>query len=229
MSAGSRDEWEGRRTRLSTERIVDAAMHLARTDGLAGLSMRKLAGQLGVEAMSLYYDVPSKSALQVLMADRSATTILADSDGSLSWPEQLTQILMRTYRAGVDNPALFEVLAPQPLRQQDLRIGKSKAGSAVIALLEQIINLLREASLPAPQLVHTFRGLIGMIIGFTVVQVDGLPLMGEVDRADSAADGNRLAAPGPTLRDCDPAEGLEFNLQLILDGLLQLHPEPNGS
>lgn len=226
MSTGDREEPDSRRSRLSAEVIVDAALQMVQSDGLAGLSMRKLAGRLGVEAMSLYYHVPSKAALQVLMADRSARTILAENDSSVGWPEQLAELLMRTYRAGVDNPALFEVLAAEPLRQEELPVGDSDAGSAVIGLLEHIITLLRQSSLPDPQLAHTFRGLIGMII---VVQVNGLPLTGEADRTDPAADGGRLAALEPTLRHADPAAGVRFNLQLVLDGLVRLHAEPSGS
>lgn len=49
---------------LSRERIVTAAIALVDRDGLTALSMRRLGAELGVEAMSLYNHVPSKSALE---------------------------------------------------------------------------------------------------------------------------------------------------------------------
>ena len=216
---------KGSRVRLSVEVIIDAAMHLASTDGLAGLSMRKLAGHLGVEAMSLYHYVPNKAALQVLMADRSAAAVLGEVDPG-DWPEQVVELLMRTYQAGVDNPALLEVLAAEPLRQQELPAGEPDAGAAVISLLEQILTLLRQASLPDPQLAHTYRGLISLVIGFIVVQVNGLPLTGEAAHTNPATDSSRLSALEPTLRNSDPAEGVRFNLELLLTGLVRRSPEP---
>ena len=70
----------GRRGRLSVEVVLDHAMQLARTQGQGGVSMRRVAVSAGVEVMSLYRYVPSKAALIVLMADRSATQALADAD-----------------------------------------------------------------------------------------------------------------------------------------------------
>ncbi|MFJ3906405.1 GntR family transcriptional regulator [Streptomyces sp. NPDC090025] len=51
------------------ERIVSAAMAIADTEGLAALTMRRLAAELEVSAMSLYRHVSSREQLVVLMAD----------------------------------------------------------------------------------------------------------------------------------------------------------------
>lgn len=48
---------------LSRQRVLAAAMELADTEGLSAITMRRLAGDLGVEAMSLYYHVPGKEGL----------------------------------------------------------------------------------------------------------------------------------------------------------------------
>ena len=52
-----------RRGRLGRERILQAALHLADQGGVAALSMRKIAGSLGVEAMSLYHHVANKGEI----------------------------------------------------------------------------------------------------------------------------------------------------------------------
>ena len=57
------------RPTLSRERIVTEAVALADAEGLDRLSMRALAGRLGVEAMSLYHHVPNKDALLDAMVD----------------------------------------------------------------------------------------------------------------------------------------------------------------
>ena len=51
------------RSPLTRERVLRTAMDLADRDGLDALTMRALADELGVEAMSLYYHLPNKSAI----------------------------------------------------------------------------------------------------------------------------------------------------------------------
>lgn len=61
--------------RLSREAIVAAAIGLADRDGLAGLSMRRLAQHLGVDAMSIYYHLRDKDTLLAAMVDAVAAEI----------------------------------------------------------------------------------------------------------------------------------------------------------
>lgn len=57
---------------LSRERIVRAAIEIADAEGIAALSMRRVAGALGVATMSLYRHVPGKDELTLLMVDTAA-------------------------------------------------------------------------------------------------------------------------------------------------------------
>src|SRR5688500_2145030 len=57
------------RPRLSKERVLRAAVALADRDRIESLTMRKLAKDLGVGAMSLYYHVPNKTELLDGMVD----------------------------------------------------------------------------------------------------------------------------------------------------------------
>ena len=54
---------------LTRERVVAAAIAVADRDGLADLSMRRLATELGVATMSLYRHVPSRDDLTLAMID----------------------------------------------------------------------------------------------------------------------------------------------------------------
>src|SRR4029453_11068455 len=60
---------KGPRPALSLERIVAAAARVAAADGLQGVSMSRVAADLGVSTMSLYRYVGAKDELLVLMAD----------------------------------------------------------------------------------------------------------------------------------------------------------------
>ena len=60
---------KGPRPTLSLERIVAAAVRVAAADGLAAVSMSRVAAELGVSTMSLYRYVGSKAELLALMVD----------------------------------------------------------------------------------------------------------------------------------------------------------------
>ena len=76
------------RAGLTRETVLDAAMALADRDGLDALSMRRLAGDLGVEAMSLYNHVSSKKDLHAGLID-------------LVWGEVDTALDEPDWRAGL--------------------------------------------------------------------------------------------------------------------------------
>ncbi|MGH8877537.1 MAG: TetR/AcrR family transcriptional regulator, partial [Stackebrandtia sp.] len=66
-----------RPTGLSRERIVTEAITMADADGLAKLSMPRLADRLGSGVMSLYRHVPGKRELLALMYDTALTDVPA--------------------------------------------------------------------------------------------------------------------------------------------------------
>ena len=58
--------------RLTKAKIVAAAMALLNDEGLDGVSLRKLAGRLGVRAPSLYWHFPDKDALLAAVLENEA-------------------------------------------------------------------------------------------------------------------------------------------------------------
>ncbi|MGN9767095.1 TetR/AcrR family transcriptional regulator [Micromonospora sp. SD12] len=60
---------KGPRRSLTMEQVVAAGIRVAEADGLAAVSMNRVAGELGVGTMSLYRYVPAKTDLLELMAD----------------------------------------------------------------------------------------------------------------------------------------------------------------
>lgn len=70
MVWGLRDRpTKGPRPGLSLEQIVDAAVDVANVEGIGGVSMSRVAKELGASAMSLYRYVASKDELLSLMID----------------------------------------------------------------------------------------------------------------------------------------------------------------
>ena len=54
---------------LTRERILDAALRLVDEQGMAALSMRRLAAELGVDPMALYHHLPGKAAHEPWKSD----------------------------------------------------------------------------------------------------------------------------------------------------------------
>lgn len=82
---------KGPKPGLSVRRIVDTAIDTAVREGIAAVSMKRVAGELGTAAMSLYRYVSGKDELLILMMDESMGPPPAD----LSRPDD-------DWRAGIE-------------------------------------------------------------------------------------------------------------------------------
>lgn len=134
----------GPKPSLTLTRIIEAAITLADRDGIDGLSMRRVATELGVGTMSLYRYVPGKAELLALMLDRveapTADSALATdpalaaalapdpalaTDPALapdpavaagrSWRETVDVAARGTYRLYLDHPWLLQVNWTRPV------------------------------------------------------------------------------------------------------------------
>ncbi|OEJ95216.1 TetR family transcriptional regulator [Streptomyces thermolilacinus SPC6] len=81
---------KGPRPGLSVHRIVDAAVVVAASEGLAAVSMGRVAKELGVSTMSLYRYVGSKDELYVLMQDAAIGAPPDPPPPGTGWREALT-------------------------------------------------------------------------------------------------------------------------------------------
>jgi len=77
------------RTPLSRDRILAAALAYTDQHGLQALSMRKLAAELGVEAMSLYNHIDNKDDILVGIADLVFAEVVIPTPYWVSFPEQV--------------------------------------------------------------------------------------------------------------------------------------------
>jgi len=84
---------EAERIKLSRSAVVDRALALADSAGLEALTIRRLATELGVTPMALYWHFRSKEELIASVADRIWGEIRTDVDRSSPWADQLRMML----------------------------------------------------------------------------------------------------------------------------------------
>jgi len=103
-----------RSSSLSREKIAAAALGIADAEGFASLSMRRIAQEMGVGTMSLYYYVRTKADLVAVMDDALMGEVLVPSLPA-NWSEALTVIATRTRDVFLRHPwALSSMLSAPP-------------------------------------------------------------------------------------------------------------------
>lgn len=117
---------------LSRARIHEAALRVVDADGLDGLSMRKLAAELGVRAPSLYGHVASKDELLHAVANDLMEAVDVSGFGTGDWQLGL-RTWARSYRAALGaHPNMVPFLAFGPARRSaSLRAADAVHGGLV--------------------------------------------------------------------------------------------------
>lgn len=124
---------------LSEAAIVDAALAIARTDGLAAVTMRRVAAELDTGAASLYVYVSNRGELLHAMLDRVAGEVPLVKPDPKRWRKQLLAVL-DSFREGLETyPGLATVLPEEPL-----------ATDSSLAGLENLLGLMVAGGI-APQ------------------------------------------------------------------------------
>jgi AcrR family transcriptional regulator len=143
------------RAPLSREAILDAAMRVLDREGAAGLSMRRVADELGTGPASLYWHVASKDALIDLIIDRVAGEVPLPEPDPARWQEQLREWLLGVRTVFARHPGVAA-----------LTLGRIPTGTNVLRWAEWTLVLMRGAGLP--DRVATYAGdLLGLYLGAT--------------------------------------------------------------
>jgi AcrR family transcriptional regulator len=103
---------------LTRERIVAVALRLVDTDGLARLSTRRVAAEMGVSSAALYYHFDSMDDILAGVI-REAMRSMSEPDPSSQWTDQIT-LLSYSYR---ETLIAHPNLAPAMVRHQYRRFG----------------------------------------------------------------------------------------------------------
>ncbi len=150
-----------RRSPLSRERVLGAALALIDREGLAALSMRALGAELGVEAMSLYKHVGNKDDV----LDGVVGLAVAEADWSVggdgAWTARMEALSIQLRDVGLRHPDVFRVLLARPT-----------SGQALLEPLEAMLTVLDEAGFDAAVAVSVFWTLLSYAIGAVLGEID---------------------------------------------------------
>jgi TetR/AcrR family transcriptional regulator, tetracycline repressor protein len=202
---------------LTRERVIEAAMRVMDEEGLEAVSMRRVAREVGVEAMSLYHHVEDKEDL----LDGICEHVMAQFDFPEpveDWAENCRRGARAWRRLLQAHPAVMRLFAEQrgPIRSIDS-----------VRPMEFALRILRSCGLTDRDTAQAFHAFGGYIQGFVMMELGSIA--GGSDEEHQKAHAElaatlpdefaALQACSPYFAECDPDEQFEFGLDLLIRGL----------
>ena len=219
----------GPRSVLDVDRIVSAAVELADAEGLAAVSMRRVAADLGSAAMTLYGHVPGKGELVDLMLDAVLGDLYPDEDVLTSggWRTRLRTVAQANWDFFLRHPWAAH-----------LATGRPPLGPGIMRKYELELRAVDGLGLPELQMDL----LVTLVNGFVRGTVSGVQEKADAERASGVSEDQWWAATEPyvarvfdperyptaarvgpiageELGAYDPHRSFRFGLDRLLDGL----------
>ncbi len=202
------------RAALTREQVVEGALALVERDGFAALSMRRVAAELDVGTMSLYWHVATKDDLVDLMFDRAIREQLLD-EVPADWRTGLEQIALGARRAFELHPWLIDA-GPR------LRLGPR-----LLEHVEQSLTVAEHMGVSLVQGMAAVEAVDAYVLGYVVAQhtrpANDVPALTETatERLEAGAYPRYRAAlaSGTARQQWVAAQNFATGLGFVLDGI----------
>ncbi|KYG08617.1 transcriptional regulator [Sorangium cellulosum] len=195
---------------LTQPGIAAAALAVIDREGLAALSMRAVAGELGMSTMALYRYVSDREQLERLVVDLVLGAVDVEVPARAAWTQRVTLLVARMRDTVRAHPSVV----PLTLSHRHSSEGVRRFGEA-------LLGVLTEAGFAGAQRVIAFRSLISYVIG--ALQAEHLgPLAGDGTAqlaALSEEDYPFLSATARDARRVPPEQEFFGGLAIVLRGL----------
>ncbi|WP_299056242.1 TetR/AcrR family transcriptional regulator C-terminal domain-containing protein [uncultured Nocardioides sp.] len=220
------------RVPLDRDRIIEAAVTFIEANGLAGLSMRRLGRELGVEAMSLYRYVPGKEDVLDSVVEKIMGTMAVDPEVRSSpedgWQDFLQRLAHGVRRVALQFPMCFPLVASRPPEAPWLRPPLRD-----LRWVEIFLSSLIAEGFTRPAAVQAYRAFTGFLLGTLLLEVAGRGAdVGPLDVVDdgsvpagSLAEFPTVAALADPLSEDHMAAEFEETLETLLDRLALMRAE----
>ncbi|WP_328645054.1 TetR/AcrR family transcriptional regulator C-terminal domain-containing protein [Amycolatopsis sp. NBC_00348] len=203
---------------LNRGKVLDAALRLADEQGLAALSMRKVAAAVGVEAMSLYNHVSNKGDLLDGLTARVFEEVDVP-DPALPWESRVRLLADGLYASFARHPVVVRALAAQDANPRS---------AGALRVIDALLHALLDAGLSEEATARAYRSLLGMLFGSVLTGAAG-GVAAKAERAEPVgAYFRRMATPSelpslhrvlPALESGDCVQDFEYQLNLLIGGL----------
>src|SRR4051812_30484622 len=200
---------------LSEHRIAEAALRLVDAEGIDGLSMRKLAQDLGVAPVSLYTHLADREAVLEATVQLMLAEIEVPDEG-LDWRDTIRQIMRSVRAVGLRHPNAAPLINRFPPRTPD-----------ALAFVEAAFRAFRRAGFDDGSTARCYRALAVYSMGSLDVELGDYFAVHPAARPDAGSLGTptldrhlpHVAQIGPALAGQDDAAEFEYGLELLLTGL----------
>src|SRR6516164_5826045 len=208
------------RARLSKRAVVERALKLADTDGLDALTIRKLAQDLSVTPMALYWHFRSKDDLLEGMAEQVWGEIEVNVEPAVPWWAQL--------QGGLES--LLRVLRAHPSAPQ-LLLEHEKRNEAALRATEAALEILRSAGFDSQHASEIARSTLWTGIMLVMSEAGYHPELSGDERAEfqrrnevffamlPAARYPRLIECARPMADCDPDFHYRLGVEMFIAGV----------
>ncbi len=195
---------------LTSEEIATAALAVIDRGGLAALSIRAVAAELGVGTMSLYRYFADREQLEGYVVDLVFASVTTDLPARLSWAKRVEMLLQSLRDAVADHPAVVPLLLTHRFTAE-----------SAMPWAEQLMSALAKAGLDGKHRFLAFRLLTSYVIGvvqsehFGVLPLGGQPIEAERHEQEYPL----LAENAPYARNAVSDEEFRWGLAIVLNGL----------
>ena len=147
---------------LSRERLLEIALAIVDSDGIEGLSMRRLASAVHVEAASLYYWFPNKrSIIEGVVEAIRAEAFDPDLDCNRPWQDTLEDLGVRYRTALIRHPRALPAFSKRPVLTE-----------RGLGYVEVLLEALRRDGLSVRQANRALNLVAGLVTGLCVTEAD---------------------------------------------------------
>ena len=199
-----------KRSRITTEDVVAAAVEIADHEGVEALTIRRVAEACGLSPMGVYRHVRDKDDLLDRVVDAVVSPGLQDLVVSGPWDQQVAELFRYARRLNLDHPgvAVLSVLRPTPV-------------TGVARFYSRVLAALGEGGFTGIDAVHSFDTLLMFMFGSVLWEIPRSSTVRErlVPVALGDEDATQIVERARELSRRDPTEYFEAGLKTILDGL----------
>jgi AcrR family transcriptional regulator len=194
---------------VSPDRLAAAALAVIDRDGLAGLTMRAVATELGLTTMAVYRYVADRDELEALIVEEVLRPLDTTPPPAREWTQQLAILVERVHATVGRHPGVVPLLVSHRHRS----IG-------VLRWSETVVGVLHAAGFDGTRRVIALRALLSYVIG--ALQLEHLgPLAGPGTATIAGSlDFPRLAETGREAGAVSPDDEFAGGLTIVLRGLV---------